>query len=111
MPFVIGRDAGAAVIIEADEVSRRHAEIQTVPEGDCLVDLSSNGVWVNGERVAGKTMLKSGDVIRVANPELRYYPPDSAILAAGANFRLGDTIVGLRAVRPAPLILAYFLLG
>lgn len=104
VPFVIGRDAGAGVVIEADEVSRRHAEILTLPEGDCLIDHSSNGVWVNGERVGGKTMLKGGDVIRVATQELRYYPPESRTPPAGANFRLGDTIVGLQAIRRAPMV-------
>jgi pSer/pThr/pTyr-binding forkhead associated (FHA) protein len=109
VPFVIGRDATAGVVVEAEEVSRRHAEILTVPEGDCLVDLSSNGVWVNGERIRGKTMLKSGDVIRVAREELRYYPSEARTPAAGANFRLGDTIVGFQAVRRAPIIQSAYL--
>jgi len=104
VPFVIGRDAGAGVVIESDEVSRRHAEILTLPEGDCLIDHSSNGVWVNGERVGGKTMLKGGDVIRVATQELRYYPPESRTPAAGANFRLGETIAGFQAIRRAPMV-------
>ncbi len=109
VPFVIGRDATAAVVVEAEEVSRRHAEILTVPEGDCLVDLSSNGVWINGERIRGKTTLKSGDVIRVATEELRYYPSEARTPAAGANFRLGDTIVGLQAIRRAPIIQSAYL--
>jgi pSer/pThr/pTyr-binding forkhead associated (FHA) protein len=104
VPFVIGRDPAAGVVIDADEVSRRHAEILTLPEGDCLIDHSSNGVWVNGQRVGGKTMLKGGDVIRVAGQELRYYAPESRTPPAGANFRLGDTIVGLQAIRRAPMV-------
>jgi pSer/pThr/pTyr-binding forkhead associated (FHA) protein len=109
VPFVIGRDATAAVVVESDEVSRRHAEILTIPEGDCLVDLSSNGVWVNGERIRGKTTLKGGDVIRVATEELRYYPSETRVPPAGANFRLGDTVVGLQAVRRAPIIQSAYL--
>jgi pSer/pThr/pTyr-binding forkhead associated (FHA) protein len=108
VPFVIGRDARSAVLIEADEVSLRHAEVLGVPEGDCLVDLSSGGVWVNGERVRGKTILKSGDVIRVAAEELRYYPAEAGA-PAGANFRLGDTVVGLQAIRRPPMIQAAYL--
>jgi pSer/pThr/pTyr-binding forkhead associated (FHA) protein len=104
VPFVIGRDAGAGVVIEADEVSRRHAEIVTLPEGDCLIDHSSNGVWVNDQRVGGKTMLKGGDVIRVATQELRYYPPETRSPAAGANLRLGETIDGFQAIRRAPMV-------
>lgn len=109
VPFVIGRDATAALVVESDEVSRRHAEILTVPEGDCLVDLSSNGIWVNGERARGKTTLKSGDVIRVAGEELRYYPSEARTPPAGANFRLGDTVAGLQAVRRPPVIQSGYL--
>lgn len=109
VPFVIGRDAAAAVVVEADEVSRRHAEILTVPEGDCLVDLSSNGVWINGERVSGKATLRSGDLIRVASEELRYYPSEARTPAAGANLKLGDTIAGMQAIRRAPVIQSGYL--
>ena len=109
VPFVIGRDAGAALVVDADDVSRRHAEILTVPEGDCLVDLSANGTWINGERVRGKTLLKSGDVIRVATEELRYYPSEARTAATGAGLRLGDTIVGLQAIRRSPIIQSAYL--
>ena len=97
------------MVVDAEEVSRRHAEILTVPEGDCLVDFSSNGVWVNGERIRSKTTLKSGDVIRVATEELRYYPSEARTPAAGANFRLGDTVVGMQAIRRAPVIQSAYL--
>lgn len=105
-PFVIGRNAGAGLVIETEDVSRRHAEILPLPDGDWLVDYSSTGVWVNGERVRGKTLLKGGDVIRIGSQELRYYPPESHQPAPGANFRLGDTIVGFQAIKRAPVVQA-----
>lgn len=109
VPFVIGRDATATLVVDSEEVSRRHAEIVAVPDGDCLVDLSSNGVWVNGERIRGKTTLKSGDVIRIAAEELRYYPSEARTPAVGATFRLGNTVVGLQAVRRRPIIQSAYL--
>ena len=48
-PLVFGRDAGSDVVVVGGEVSRRHAEIQSTPEGYVLDDLSVNGTYVNGE--------------------------------------------------------------
>lgn len=93
MPFVIGRDASSDVVVESGEVSRRHAELVNRPEGDTLVDLSSNGVWVNGKRVSGKAVLARGDLIRVATEELRYYP--------GGSFQLSETLAGIATARRA----------
>lgn len=101
MSFVIGRDAASDVVVDSGEVSRRHAEIEPRAEGDLLIDLSSNGVWVNGKRVSGKTILARGDVIRVATEELRYYP--------GGSFRLNETMTGLPAQRRPPPAQSSFL--
>jgi pSer/pThr/pTyr-binding forkhead associated (FHA) protein len=105
VPFVIGRDATANLVIESDLVSRRHAELLAVPGGNSLVDLSSNGVSVNGRRITAPVMLRQGDVIRVGEADFRYHLPDVAAPPAGAERRLGDTIIGLQAVRRAPPIM------
>jgi len=104
VPFVIGRDATANLVVESDLVSRRHAELLAVPGGNSLVDLSSNGVSVNGRRISAPVMLRQGDVIRVGEADFRYHLSDIAAPAAGADRRLGDTIIGLQAVRRAPSI-------
>ncbi|HRC58219.1 MAG TPA: sigma 54-interacting transcriptional regulator, partial [Kofleriaceae bacterium] len=45
-------------------VSRAHAQILLVPEGLRLTDLGSrHGTSVNGERIAGMRLLRSGDVV------------------------------------------------
>jgi len=102
VPFVIGRDATANLVVESDLVSRRHAELLMVPGGNALVDLSSNGVWVNGRRITAPVMLRQGDVIRVGDVDFRYHLADIAAPAAGADHRLGDTIMGLQTVRRPP---------
>ena len=70
---VIGRDAGCDVVVGKNEVSRRHAEIAPTDQGYFVRDMSSNGVFVNGERVRGSQRLARADVIRVGGEEFRFY--------------------------------------
>lgn len=69
----IGRDAGCDVVVPSPEVSRRHAELMAGPGGYTVTDLSTNGVFVNGERVARARTLARGDVIRLGTEEFRFY--------------------------------------
>ncbi|HYV96897.1 MAG TPA: FHA domain-containing protein [Gemmatimonadaceae bacterium] len=71
--LVIGRDPSAEIVVAANEVSRRHVQIAPAGQGYVLTDLSTNGVWVNGERVAKEQTLARGDVVRVGNEEFRFY--------------------------------------
>lgn len=110
VPFVIGRDAVAEVVVESGEVSRRHAEIVTRPDGDVVVDLSSNGTFVNGRKIDARQVLKTGDVIKVGGEEFRYYAAEKPLPAPGANFRLADTMHGFQAYKraspPSPFLAA-----
>src|SRR6478609_8334639 len=74
---VIGRDAECDVVIESKSVSRKHAEIMGTDKGYLLVDLSTNGTFVNGEKIPGQRVLARADVIRVGDADLRFYadPP------------------------------------
>ncbi len=82
--LVIGRDASCDVVVPTAEVSRRHAEIAPSNEGYVLKDTSTNGVFVNGERVSVTQTLGRGDILRVGNEDFRFYadlvvaatPPD-----------------------------------
>jgi predicted component of type VI protein secretion system len=61
----IGRE-NAAITLQDDEVSRRHAVIRPVQEGLEIQDLgSTNGTWVNDRRVEGPTVISPGDVLRL----------------------------------------------
>jgi predicted component of type VI protein secretion system len=61
----IGRE-NAAITLQDDEVSRRHAVIRPVQEGLEIQDLgSTNGTWVNDRRVEGPTVIRPGDVLRL----------------------------------------------
>jgi pSer/pThr/pTyr-binding forkhead associated (FHA) protein len=76
-----GREAGADVVVPGGQVSRRHAEIVASPRGYLLIDTSTNGTFVNTERVENQRVLARADVIKIADEEFRFYadaPPAAA---------------------------------
>ncbi len=72
--FIIGRDPASDLHIQDIEVSRRHARLIAQSSGFVLEDLgSTNGTFVNGERVRTITVLRPGDEIRLGEViTLRY---------------------------------------
>jgi len=61
----LGRDSGNLIQLHDTEVSRRHVEFRRVEGGYQIADLaSSNGTFVNGQRV-DRHPLTSGDEVRV----------------------------------------------
>lgn len=73
LPFRVGRDAGNDLAVDARGLSRRHAEIDQDAFGRLQVtDLgSTNGTFVNRDRVAGTRLLVENDVIHFGNAEYR----------------------------------------
>ncbi|HYK82700.1 MAG TPA: FHA domain-containing protein [Gemmatimonadales bacterium] len=71
--LVFGREAGCDVVVPGKDVSRRHLEIVQTPKGYLLVDSSTNGTFVNEERVQGQRILARTDVIRVGDEQFRFY--------------------------------------
>jgi predicted component of type VI protein secretion system len=60
----IGRDLSNDVVINDPEISRRHSRLFTQGNTFVLEDLgSTNGTFVNGQRLVGPNMLRPGDVI------------------------------------------------
>ena len=58
----IGRDTGNAIALNDAEISRKHARLLWKGSGYVLEDLgSTNGTFVNGNRLSGSVPLKSGD--------------------------------------------------
>jgi sulfite reductase (NADPH) flavoprotein alpha-component len=69
----IGRVDSTDVILQDPEVSRQHALISWKVLEFVIEDLaSSNGTFVNGERITSPHMLKPGDSIRVGQTILRF---------------------------------------
>ena len=117
--LVFGREAGCDVVVPGKDVSRRHAEIVQTPKGYLLVDTSTNGTFVNEERVEGQRILARTDVIRLGEEQFRFYtdaapatappppPPGPAASPPQAvpppGDRLRHTVHGLDAyVPPSP---------
>jgi DNA-binding NtrC family response regulator len=85
-PLRIGRDRDARLLLDDDEVSRRHAEVSYDARSDLWVVAdcgSRNGLWVDGVRVEraalvhgtvlriGRTLLVAVDVVVAAGRQLR----------------------------------------
>lgn len=69
----IGRDLDNRVRLDDKSVSHRHALLMWDQADYKVRDLvSTNGTFVNGERVTETTKLRSGDTLRVGTIQLRY---------------------------------------
>lgn len=82
--ITIGRDAACGIVVPQTEVSRHHADVLPDEQGYVVHDRSTNGVFVNGERVTGSRLLARADVLRVGTEEFRFYADLARPVAAPA---------------------------
>jgi pSer/pThr/pTyr-binding forkhead associated (FHA) protein len=96
----IGRQDGD-LVLEDPEVSSRHAVLRREGEAIVVEDLdSTNGTFVNGERIRSPVPIGPGDLVRMGRTTLEIEPDvraDDTIVSA--PLRADDTIVA-RPVRP-----------
>jgi pSer/pThr/pTyr-binding forkhead associated (FHA) protein len=88
--LVIGRDSECGIVLDSREVSRRHARVVADANGYTIVDDSTNGVFVNGERAERSQTLAEGDVLRVGDVIFRFSadtiaPAGSVVPEAGED--------------------------
>jgi pSer/pThr/pTyr-binding forkhead associated (FHA) protein len=79
--LTVGRKAESDIALGWDgEVSRAHALLEQVGDQWTLVDdgLSSNGSFVNGQRVVGRQRLRQGDRLCFGNTQLLFRDPGPA---------------------------------
>lgn len=70
---LLGRTSRALVALDEKAVSHQHARLTLTIAGCILTDLgSTNGTYVNDERVSGEVELHAGDVIRLGTSTLGY---------------------------------------
>ena len=99
--LTIGRDSTNGVAINDAEVSRKHARLMFQGGKYVLEDLgSTNGTFVNGQRLAGPIVLKSGDVISLGEQIVLMY--DAIAADAGATVAVPRRAVQ-QAAPPPPM--------
>jgi pSer/pThr/pTyr-binding forkhead associated (FHA) protein len=111
--LVFGRDASSDVVVDSDQVSRRHASIQLTGVGYVVTDESVNGTLVNGQRLTSPRVLARADILRIGSDEFRFYAdvkpveqaPTTPPPAVGARQRLNDTLHGIPMAPPPSMSL------
>jgi len=72
-PITIGRDAQQTLVFQDAELSRRHARVALAAGEAVIEDLrSTNGTFVEGERISTPVTLAQGHVIRIGSQVFRY---------------------------------------
>jgi predicted component of type VI protein secretion system len=96
--LIIGRDSSNGVAINDAEISRKHSRLSFQGGKYVLEDLgSTNGTFVNGQRLAGPVVLKPGDVVSLGEQIVLMYD--------AINMDPGATMASPRqAVRQAPRV-------
>lgn len=71
-PVIVGRSPGADIVIAASYVSGRHAKFRLMGQNLFVEDLgSTNGTFVNGNRISAPAALKNNDVVSVGDVSIR----------------------------------------
>jgi len=77
--ITVGKGPGNDIVLEDARVSRLHASLEKFAEGWCVNDLgSSNGTFVNGDRIWGAQRLRHGDEVRVGQTRLLFRSTNDA---------------------------------
>jgi pSer/pThr/pTyr-binding forkhead associated (FHA) protein len=88
--LTIGRDSTNQIVINDAEISRRHARLTFQGGKYVLEDLgSTNGTFVNGQRLAGPRVLKPGEVVS--------FGEQIVLVFEVTNIDAGATVVSPRA--------------
>jgi ABC-type multidrug transport system ATPase subunit len=78
--IIIGRDPNVDITIPSPAVSRRHARLTRDGEGYSLEDLgSSNGTFLNDQRLLDRRLLKTGDRVRFGQAVTLIYEAPVAV--------------------------------
>lgn len=78
--MLVGRHQDADLLLQAAEISRRHAAFLLKEDALYVQDLkSSNGTFVNDARIEHETLLKEGDIVQFASQKFAVLAPAVAV--------------------------------
>lgn len=99
--IIIGRDSSNEIPVNDAEVSRRHARLAFQGGKYVLDDMgSTNGTFVNGQRLTGPRVLKSGEVISLGEQIVFVY--EAVDSDPGATMVSPRQVPEARPVTPPP---------
>ncbi|MCY2974536.1 MAG: EAL domain-containing protein [Planctomycetota bacterium] len=96
IPFSIGRKSGNSLQFSSRAVSSQHAELD-IHEGKLILkDLqSTNGTYVNGQRVTSPVVLKVDDLVQIADVAFRVRCDDHATATNTISENICDQALAL----------------
>ena len=106
LPLTVGRSAPAEVILEGGTVSRRHCRLERQGDSIVLSDLgSTNGTFVNGERITAPVALEEGARITIGAHALSYHRRSQQELSGweALERELGDASDYVLSILPPPI--------
>ena len=113
--LTIGRDSSSGVAINDAEISRKHARLTFQGGKYVIEDLgSTNGTFVNGQRLVSTVVLKSGDVVSFGEQIVLMYealssdPGETMISARKNPQRPVPSPAPMPAQAPAPAPQQYY---
>lgn len=87
--LLIGRNPQADIPLQAPTVSWQHARLDRTPQGYVITDLgSTNGTFVNGQRLTGPCLIRPGDMVQIGPFRLAYEATGIQQYAATGGMRL-----------------------
>jgi pSer/pThr/pTyr-binding forkhead associated (FHA) protein len=100
---VVGRDPGCDLVLNDSKCSRRHAVVESGPEGIAVRDSgSANGIYVNGKKV-DKAPLRPGDTLRLGEVKLKLLPEIGETVVVAPEGLAFDAPAGPVALDSGPL--------
>jgi len=92
--LTVGREGSDLSLGWDPEVSRAHAQLESLGESWTLVDdgLSRNGSFLNGERVTGRRRLADRDVLRFGHTAVLFRSPGVGTVETAAASDAGELI-------------------
>ncbi len=108
--ITIGREAGNTIVINDAEVSRKHSQLTLQGGKYVLTDIgSTNGTFVNGQRITGSHVLVPGEVISLGEQinllfeSLAQVDPNATMLSSSARIAAAPSPAPAPAPAPQPV--------